>query len=120
MPKCFNRPPFICYDGKTDLAKHINHYIQLMSLYSRNDKLMCKVFPFSLRPKTMRWFNGLRKGSMHNFKELIQAFGARFITCSRVPQPIDTLLSMRMGSEETLQSYANRYWELNNKIRGGK
>ena len=48
-----------------------------------------------------------------------QAFGVRFITCSRVPQPINVLLSMRMGSGETLRSYENRYWELYKKIGGG-
>ena len=110
MPRNFNRPPFICYDGKTDPVEHVSHYIQLMSLYSRNDGLICKVFPSSLRPTTIRWFNGLRKGSIHNFEELIQAFEAYFITCSWVPQPINALLSMKMGNGETLWSYANRYW----------
>ena len=57
----------------------------------------------------MRWFNGLRKDSIHSFEELIHVFKARFITCSRVPQLIDALLSMRMGSGETLRLYANRY-----------
>lgn len=66
----------------------------------------------------MRWFNGLRKDSIHSFEELIHVFGARFITCSRVPQSIDALLSMRMGSGETLRLYANRYWELYNEIEG--
>ena len=119
MPRNFSRPPFTSYDGKTDLVEHVSHYIQMMSLYSQNDGLMCKVFPSSLGPTTMRWFNGLRKGSIHNFEKLIQAFGARFISCSRVPQPINALLSIRMGSKETLQSYANRYWELYNEIGGG-
>ena len=49
----------------------------------------------------------------------MQAFGARFITRSKVPQLIDTLLSIRMRSGETLSSYANRYWELYNEIGGG-
>ena len=71
MPKRFNRPPFICYDGKTDLVEHVSHYIQLMALYSQNDGLMCKVFSSSLRPMAIKWFNGLRKGSIHNFGELI-------------------------------------------------
>ena len=118
MPKCFNDPPFVCYDGKTDLVEHVSHYIQMMSLYSQNDGLMCKVFLFSLGPTAMRWFNVLRKGSIHNFRKLIQAFRAYFITCSWVPQPINTLLSIRMGSGETLRSYANRYWELYNEIGG--
>ena len=39
----------------------------------------------------------------------MQAFGAQFIMCSKVPQPIDVLLSMRIRNGETLQSYTNRY-----------
>ena len=78
-----------------------------MALYSRNDGLLCKVFPSSLGPTAMRWFNGLRKGSIHNFGELIKALEACFVTCSRVPLPIDALLSMKMGSGETLRSYTD-------------
>ena len=91
-----------------------------MALYSQNKGLLCKVFPFGLGPTTMRWFNGLKNGSIHNFGEFIQAFNARFMTCSRVPKPIDAFLSMKMGSEETLWSYTNRYWELYNKISGNE
>ncbi|XP_050248626.1 uncharacterized protein LOC126695872 [Quercus robur] len=67
----------------------------------------------------LRWFNRLRKGSIHSFAELIQEFGGRFVTCSRVPQPVDALLSIKMRVGETLRSYASRYWELYNKIGGG-
>lgn len=49
----------------------------------------------------------------------MQAFGAQFITCNKVPQPIGSLLSMRMRSGETFQFYMNRYWELYNEIGGG-
>ena len=56
-----------------------------------DDRLMYKVFPLSLRSTALRWFNGLRKGSIRNFTELIQEFGARFVTCSRVPQLVDAL-----------------------------
>lgn len=37
----------------------------------------------------------------------------------RVPQPIDALLSIRMGARETPWNYVNRYWELYNEIGGG-
>ena len=115
MPRRFSRPLFISYNGKVDLVEHVSHYIQMTSLHNQNDAIMCKVFPSSLGPTTLRWFNGLRKRSIHNFRELIQEFGARFMTCSWVPQPVDALLSMKMGGGETLQSYANRYWELYNE-----
>ena len=41
------------------------------------------------------------------------------MTCSRVSQPVDALLSIKMGVDETLHSYVSRYWELYNEIGGG-
>ena len=46
----------------------------------------------------------------------MRAFNARFITCSRVPKPIDSLLSMTMREEETFKTYSDRYWERYNEI----
>ena len=115
----FTFPPFNSYDGKMDLVEHVSHYIQMISLHTHNNALMCKVFPSSLGPTALRWSNGLRKGSIHNFAKLIQEFGVRFVTCSWVPQPIDALLSMKMRVGETFRSYASRYWELHNEIGGG-
>lgn len=50
----------------------------------------------------MRWFNGLRKRSIQNFGELMQVIEARFITCSKVPEPIGVLLLMRIRSGQDL------------------
>ena len=119
MPSRFTRPPFNSYDGKTDPVEHVSHYIHMMSLHTHNDALMCKVFPSSLGPMALRWFNGLQKGSIHSFAELIQEFDAWFITCSQVSQPVDALLSMKMRVGETLHSYASWYWELYNDISEG-
>ena len=83
--------------------------------FTQRIKLMCKVFPSSLGPVVMRWFDGLRESSINSFKELIRVFGARFVTCSRVPRPLDSLLSMTMREGETLKMYSNRYWEMFNK-----
>ena len=119
MSTRFTRLPFNSYDGKTNSIEHVSHYIHMMSLHTHNDALMCKVFPSSLGPTTLRWFNVLRKGSIHSFAELIQEFGVQFVTCSWVPQPVDTLLSMKIRVRETLRSYANRYWKLYNEIGEG-
>ena len=66
----------------------------------------------------MRWFDGLRANSINSFKELTQAFGSHFVTCSRVPRPLDSLLSLSMREEETLKTYSDRYWEMYNEIDG--
>ena len=89
-----------------------------MAVHSKDEVLMCKVFPSSLRPVVMRWFNGLRANSINSFKELTQAFGSHFITCSRVPQPLDSLLSLSMQEGETLKTYLDKYWEIYNDIDG--
>ena len=80
-----------------------------MSVHSRNEALMCKVFLSSLGPVAMRWFDGLGAGSIDSFKELTQAFRSHFITCSRVLRPLDSLLSMTMREGEILKMYSNKY-----------
>ena len=79
---------------------------------------MCKVFLFSLGPVAMMWFDGLGVGSIDSFKELTRVFGSRFITCSRVPWPLDSLLSMMVREGETLKMYLDRYWGMFNEIDG--
>ena len=40
------------------------------------------------------------------------------MTCSTVPKPLDSLLSMVMREGETLKTYSDRYWEMHNEIDG--
>ena len=89
-----------------------------MVVHANNEALMCKVFPSSLGPVAMLWFDALEEGLVGSFKELTRAFGARFITCSKVPKPVDSLLSMAMSEGETLKTYSDRYWETYNEIDG--
>ena len=79
---------------------------------------MCKVFPSSLGPMAMRWFDELRTNSVSSFKKLTQSFCSQFIACSRVPQPLDSLLSMSMREGESVKAYSERYWEMFNEIDG--
>ncbi|XP_050277868.1 uncharacterized protein LOC126719341 [Quercus robur] len=89
-----------------------------MVVHSQDEALMCRVFPSSLGPMPMRWFDGLRTNSISSFKTLTQSFCSRFITCSRVPQPLNSLLSMSMREGESVKAYAERYWEMFNEIDG--
>ena len=66
----------------------------------------------------MRWFDGLERGSIRSFEELTRAFGAKFVMCSKVPRPLDSLLSMVLREGEALKTYFDRYWEMFNEIDG--
>ena len=109
LSRRFNQPTFSLYNGRTDPVEHVSYFNQKMTVHSKDEALMCKIFPSSLGPMAMRWFNGLRANSIDSFKKLTQSFGTRFITCSRVPLPLGPLLSMSMQEGETLKAYSDRY-----------
>ena len=118
LPRRFHQPAFTMYNGCTDSVEHVSQFKQKMAVHSQDEALLCKVFPSSLGPMPMRWFDGLRMNSISSFKGLTQSFCSRFITCSRVPQPLDSLLSMTMREGESVKAYAERYWEMFNEING--
>ena len=97
------------YNGRTDPVEHVSHFNQRMDVHLKNKPLMCKVFPPSLGPVVMRWFDGLEEGSISSFQELTKAFGAQFVTCSTVPRPLDSLLFIAMREGENLKIYSDRY-----------
>ena len=106
------------YNGRTNPVEHVSQFKQKMAVHSQDEALMCRVFPFSLGPMAMRWFDRLRTNFVSSFKKLTQSFCSRFITCNRVPQPLDSLLSMSMREGESVKAYSDRYWEMFNKIDG--
>ena len=109
LPRRFHQPTFTMYNGRTDPVEHVRQFNQRIAVHSKDEALMCKVFPSSLGPMAMRWFDSLRPNSINSFKQLTQAFGSRFITSSRVPRPLDSLLSLSMQEGETLKAYSDRY-----------
>ncbi|XP_065627565.1 uncharacterized protein LOC136066737 [Quercus suber] len=85
---------------------------------SRDEALMCKVFPFSLGPMAMRWFDNLEADSIDSYQELTQVFGSHFVTCRRVARPLSSLLSLSMREGESFKAYSDRYWEMFNDMKG--
>ena len=98
--------------------EHVSQFNQRMAVHSKNEALMCKVFPSNLGPMAMMWFNGLKMNSVDSYRQLTQAFGSRFITNSRASRPLSTLLSLSMYDGETLKAYSDRYWEMYNEMDG--
>ena len=118
LPRGFHQLKFTLYNGRTDPVEHVSQFNQRMTVHSKNETLMCKVFLPSLGPIAMRWFNGLKTNSIDFYKQLIQAFGFCFITNTRVPRPLSSLLSLSMHEGETLKAYSDRYWEMYNEMDG--
>ena len=116
LPRRFNQLTFTIYNCRADPVEHVSQFNQRMTIYSQNEALMCKVFPSSLGSMAMRWFNSLKTNSIGSYKQLTQAFCSRFITNTRVPRPLSSLLSLSMYEGETLKAYSDRYWEVYNEL----
>ena len=73
-PSRFSIPPFAMYDGSSDPYDHMLHYNQVMILNAGDDRLLCKVFPASLKGPALASFHKLPRGSINTFGELWVAF----------------------------------------------
>ena len=118
LPRRFHQPTVTMYNGRTDPLEHVSQFKQKMAVHSQDEALLCRVFPSNLGPMSMRWFDGLRTNSIDSFKKLTQSFCSGFITSSRVPQLLDSLLFMIMREGESVKAYAERYWKMFNEIDG--
>ena len=54
LPRRFNQPTFSLYNGRIDPVEHVSHFNQKMAVHSKDETLMCKIFPSSLGPMAMR------------------------------------------------------------------
>ena len=54
LPRWFTQLTFTMYNGRTDPVEHVSHFNQRMVVHSKNEALMCKIFPSSLELVAMR------------------------------------------------------------------
>ena len=80
-PRDFVMQSFSMYNGSIDPYDHMLHFNQTMILSVGNDRLLCKVFPASLKGPALAWFHKLPSGSINSFGELWAAFISQYL-CS--------------------------------------
>ena len=80
-PRGFTMSSFSMYDDSTDPYDHMLHFNQTMILNAGNDRLLCKVFPASLKGPALAWFHKLPRGSINSFSELWVVFISQYL-CS--------------------------------------
>ena len=54
LPRRFHQPMFTIYNGRIDPVEHVSQFNQRMAVHSKDEALMCRVFPSSLVPVVMR------------------------------------------------------------------
>ena len=108
-PRGFSIPPFAMYDGSSDPYDHMLHYNQVMILNARDDRLLCKVFPASLKGPALAWFHKLPRGSINTFGELWAAFISQYLCFVRQNGNISSLKSIFKREDESIWDFTRRF-----------
>ncbi|XXG82187.1 hypothetical protein AAC387_Pa10g0186 [Persea americana] len=114
LPEKFNVPRFILYDGTSDLAAHLQHFIQRMSVWGDDDFLNCRVFSSNLGDLPLRWFCSLPEGFISSWRQLQTSFLEKF-QAHRVILKIDAdLMALRIREDENVTQFTRQFWTIYN------
>ena len=108
-PIAFSIPPFAMYDGSSDPYDHVLHYNQAMILNAGDDRLLCKVFPTSLKGPALAWFHKLPRGSINTFDELWAASVSQYLCSIRQKGNISSLQSILKREDESIRDFTRRF-----------
>ncbi|XP_052117555.1 uncharacterized protein LOC127747557 [Arachis duranensis] len=109
LPKHFDKPTDMRYDGTQDPLEHLTAFEARMNLEGVGDEVRCRAFPVTLARPAIRWFNGLPQGSIYSFSDISRAFLAQFTTrIAKAKHPINLLgITQRQG--EPTRKYLDRF-----------
>nr|XP_025625444.1 uncharacterized protein LOC112717696 [Arachis hypogaea] len=109
LPKHFDKPTDMRYDGTQDPLEHLTAFEARMNLEGVGDEVRCQAFPVTLAGPAIRWFNGLPQGSIYGFSDISRAFLAQFTTqIAKAKHPIN-LLGITQRPGEPTRKYMDRF-----------
>ncbi|XP_072061935.1 uncharacterized protein [Arachis hypogaea] len=109
LPKHFDKPTDMKYDGTQDPLEHLTAFEARMNLEGVGDEVRCRAFPVTLAGPAIRWFNNLPQGSVTQFTDISRAFLAQFTTrIVKAKHPIN-LLGVTQRPGEPTRKYLDRF-----------
>ena len=85
------------------------HFNQLMFLSTGNARLLCKVFPASLKGPALAWFHKLPRGPINLFSELWAAFISQYLCSVRKKGNISSLQTIFKREGESIRDFTRRF-----------
>ncbi|XP_072066987.1 uncharacterized protein [Arachis hypogaea] len=105
LPKHFDKPTDMRYDGTQDPLEHLTDFEARMNLEGMGDEVRCRAFLVTLAGTAIRWFNNLPQGSVTGFADISHAFLAQFTTrIAKAKNPIN-LLGVTQRPDESTRKY---------------
>ena len=105
----FIMPQVEAFDGVKDPVDHLNTYKNQMEQHGYQDPVRCRAFAITLKGPPLAWFNRIPPSSISSFRELSIAFISHFIGARTYRKSSYHLLTVKQGSQESLNSYVQRF-----------
>ena len=87
-----------------------------MVIYARNDLILCRIFPSSLKGVASNWFYSLPSRSSHKFKDLIKLFISQYFSRQELKQNNHYLLCTKMKPSDSLKAYVGHFQSQRTKV----
>ncbi|XP_057719435.1 uncharacterized protein LOC130933844 [Arachis stenosperma] len=109
LPKHFDKPTDMRYDGTQDPQEHLTTFKARMILEGVGDEVRCRAFPVTLAGPAIRWFNSLPQCYVVTFSDITHGFLAQFTTrIAKAKHPIN-LLGVTQRTREPTRKYLDRF-----------
>ncbi|XP_025702529.1 uncharacterized protein [Arachis hypogaea] len=109
LPKGFDKPTDMKYDGTKDPQEHLTAFEARMNLEGAADAVQCRAFPVTLAGPAIKWFNTLPNGSIAGFHDITRKFMAQFTTrITKAKHPI-SLQGVTQKQDKSTRKYLERF-----------
>ncbi|XP_016173032.1 uncharacterized protein LOC107615488 [Arachis ipaensis] len=109
LPRNFDKPMDMRYDGTKDPQEHITAFKARMNLEGVGDAVRCRAFPVTLAGPAIRWFNTLPQESITTFTDISRSFLDRFtMRIAKAKHPIN-LLGVTQKPSEPTRKFLDRF-----------
>ncbi|XP_015953033.1 uncharacterized protein LOC107477509 [Arachis duranensis] len=109
LPKGFDKPTDMKYDGTKDPQEHLTAFEARMNLEGAADAVRCRAFPVTLAGPAIKWFNALPNGPIASFHDITRQFMAQFTTRITKAKHLINLLGVTQKQEESTRKYLDRF-----------
>ncbi|XP_068309711.1 uncharacterized protein [Pyrus communis] len=111
MPKGYQSPKFIQFDGKGNAKQHVAHFIETCNNAGKEEDYLVKQFVHSLKGNAFDWYTDLELESINSWDQLEREFLNRFYSTCRTVSILE-LTSTKQWKDEPVVDYINRWRSL--------
>ncbi|KAM2951141.1 hypothetical protein COP2_000683 [Malus domestica] len=108
MPRGYQPPKFMQFDGKGNPKQHVAHFVETCNNAGTKWDYLAKQFVRSLKGNAFEWYTDLEPESINSWEQLEREFLNRFYSTCRTVSILE-LTSTKQWKDEPVIDYINRW-----------